>query len=91
MGGGSEASHFLQIDIYQYLTKKFCLRVEDGGTKRKKNSEAVNSNLKVDHGLSLKSSIDRYMSKIIRIFGGSSVEANDFASTPFKYLPIRWI
>ena len=36
MGGGSEASHFLQIDIYQYLTKKFCLRVEDGGTKRKK-------------------------------------------------------
>ena len=35
-GGGSETPRFLQIDIYQYLTKKFCLRVEDGGTKRKK-------------------------------------------------------
>jgi hypothetical protein len=72
-GGGSETPRFLQIDIYQYLTKKFCLRVEDGGTKRKKNSEAVNSNLKVDHGLSLKSSRDKYMSNIIRIFGVEAV------------------
>ena len=34
MGGGSEAPHFFQIDIYQYFTKEFCLRVEDGGRKR---------------------------------------------------------
>ena len=33
-GGGSEAPHFFQIDIYQYFTKEFCLRVEDGGRKR---------------------------------------------------------
>jgi len=50
-GGGSEAPHFFQMAIYQYLTKKFCLRVEDGGTKRKKISETVNSNLKVDYCL----------------------------------------
>ena len=49
--GGSEAAHFFQIAIYQYITKKFCLRVEDGGTKRKKISETVNSNLKVDYCL----------------------------------------
>jgi hypothetical protein len=77
MGGGlvEVLKHhiFLQIDIYQYLTKKFCLRVEDGGTKRKKISETVNSNLKVDHSLSLKSSRDEYMSKIIRIFGVEAV------------------
>ena len=50
-GGGSEASRFFHIAIYQHLTKKFCLRVEDGGTKRKKISETVNSNLKVDYCL----------------------------------------
>ena len=33
-GGGSEAPHFIQIAIYQYFTKEFCLRVEDGGRKR---------------------------------------------------------
>ena len=53
-GGGSEAEHFFQIAIYQYITKKFCLRVEDGGTKRKKNPETVISNLKVDNSLLLK-------------------------------------
>jgi hypothetical protein len=47
-GGGSEAPHFFQIDIYQYFTKEFCLRVEDGGRKRKKNSEKYRLRLK--HG-----------------------------------------
>ena len=72
-GGGSETPRFLQIDIYQYLTKKFCLRVEDGGTKRKKNPETVISNLKVDNSLLLKRRKDEFMSKNIRIFGVEAV------------------
>jgi hypothetical protein len=72
-GGGSETSSFFQIGIYQYLTKKFCLRVEDGGTKRKKNPETVISNLKVDNSLLLKRRKDEFMSKNIRIFGVEAV------------------
>ena len=41
-------SKHLSIRIIQ---RNLCLRVEDGGTKRKKISENVNSDLKVDHGL----------------------------------------
>ena len=44
------------LDPHKYVSiriiqRNLCLRVEDGGTKRKKNSENVNSDLKVDHGL----------------------------------------
>ena len=72
-GGGSEAAHFFQIAIYQYITKKFCLRVEDGGTKRKKIQKSIDCDLNMDHNLSSESSREKYMSKNIRIFGEEAV------------------
>ena len=72
-GGGSEAAHFFQIAIYQYITKKFCLRVEDGGTKRKKIQKSIDCDLNMDHNLSSESSREKYMSKNIRIFGVEAV------------------
>ena len=72
MGGGlvEVLKHLIlqQIGVYQYLTKKF---MPPGGGwmyKSKKNSENVFFNLKVDHGLSLKSGNSEFMSKNIRIF-----------------------
>ena len=52
-GGGSGVQHFSQIVNYQDNTKKS--HPSGGGWryKTKKNSENVNSNLKVDHSLSL--------------------------------------
>ena len=64
---------YSQTYINQNNTKKFCLRVEDGGTKRKKNPETVISNLKVDNSLLLKRRKDEFMSKNIRIFGVEAV------------------
>src|SRR5574344_713623 len=59
MGGGSvevlKHHVFLKGLSIRILQRNECLQVEDGGTKRNFFSESINSNLKVDHGLSLES------------------------------------
>ena len=97
MGMGEVRWRFWSIPFFanDYLSESIkeihASGVEDGGIKRKKFRKKCKFNLKVDHSLSLISGKDGIMSNIIRIFGGSSVEASNFASTPFKYFDIKKI